>query len=66
MMRMDANSNLHPFLAQRLDAGPIRLTTIVHAFNYRVAVSAVPGGRKGAFWRIRTFRGVIKLLSCFR
>ena len=32
------SSNLHPFIAHRLDAGPIRLATITHAFNYRVAV----------------------------
>ena len=35
---MDATSILHPFSKHRLDAGPIRLTTIAHAFNYRVAV----------------------------
>ena len=35
---MDATSNLHPFLTHRLDSGPIRLATIAHAFNYRVAV----------------------------
>ena len=35
---VDATSNLHPFVMHRLDAGPIRLATIAHAFNYRVAV----------------------------
>ena len=35
---MDATSSLHPFFMHRLDIGPIRLTTIAHAFNYRVAV----------------------------
>ena len=32
-IRMDDNSTLHPS-----DAGPVRLMTIVHAFNYRMAV----------------------------
>ena len=35
---VDATSNLHPFVMHRLDAGPIRLATIAHAFNYWVAV----------------------------
>ena len=35
---MDVASNLHPFFTHRLDAGPMRLATIAHAFNYRVAV----------------------------
>ena len=38
VMLVDATSNLHPFFIHRLDAGPIRLATIAHAFNYRVAV----------------------------
>ena len=48
---VDATSNLHPYFTHRLDAGPIRLTMIAHAFNYRVAVlrdgvrSAVNVGR---------------------
>ena len=37
-MLVDATSILHPFSTHRLDAGPIRLTTIAHAFNYRMAV----------------------------
>ena len=46
-------SNLHPFFIHRLDAGPIRLAMIAHAFNYRVAVlrdgvrSAAHVGRSG-------------------
>ena len=28
----------HPFSAHKLDAGPIRLVTIAHAFNYWMAV----------------------------
>ena len=38
VLLVDATSNLHPFSTHQLDAGPIRLTTIAHAFNYRVAV----------------------------
>ena len=33
---VDTTINLHPFLVRRLDAGPIRLATIAHAFNYRL------------------------------
>ena len=29
---------LHPFFCHRLDVGPIHLTSIAHAFNYRIAV----------------------------
>ena len=29
---------LHPFSLHKLDAGPVRLMTIAHAFNYRMAV----------------------------
>ena len=32
------SNSLHPFFVHRLDVGPIRLTSIAHAFNYRVAV----------------------------
>ena len=35
---VDATSRLHPFYMHQLDVGPIRLTTIAHAFNYQVAV----------------------------
>ena len=38
ILLVDATSNLHPFFLHRLDAGHIRLATIAHAFNYRVAV----------------------------
>ena len=31
-------SVLHPYFPQKSDAGPIRLMTIAHAFNYRMAV----------------------------
>ena len=51
VLLVDATSNVHPYITHRLDAGPICLTTIAHAFNYRVAVlrdgvrSAVRVGR---------------------
>ena len=35
---MDAAISLHPFFMHQLDVGPIRLTTIAHAFNYRVTI----------------------------
>ena len=34
----DQVCNLHPFFVHRLDVGPICLTSIAHAFNYRIAV----------------------------
>ena len=38
VLLVDATSILHPFSTHRLDAGPIRLTTIAHAFNYCMVV----------------------------
>ena len=38
VLRVDAFCALHPFSLHKLDAGPIRLMTIAHAFNYRMAV----------------------------
>ena len=38
VIRVDVSCELHPFFVHRLDAGPMRLVTIAHAFNYRVAV----------------------------
>ena len=35
---LDASSVIHPFHVHKLDSGPVRLMTIAHAFNYRVAV----------------------------
>ena len=35
---MDSDHGLHPFSVNRLDAGLVRLASIVHAFNYHVAV----------------------------
>ena len=38
VLLVDTTSNLHPFFIHMLDAGPLRLATIAHAFNYQVAV----------------------------
>ena len=38
ILRSDGSCVLHPFTLHKLDAGPIRLMTIAHAFNYRMAV----------------------------
>ena len=37
-VRIDDTSILHPYFQQKSDAGPVRLMTIAHAFNYRMAV----------------------------
>ena len=37
-LRIDGACILHPFSVQKLDAGPVRLMTIAHAFKYRMAV----------------------------
>ena len=37
-LRIDDACVLHPFSVHTLDAGPVHLMTIVHAFNYRMAV----------------------------
>ena len=50
-MELDVSSVIHPFYVHKMDSGPVRLMTIAHAFNYRVAVlrdgvrSAVRVGR---------------------
>ena len=38
VIKIDDTSVLHPFFQQKSDAGPIRLMTIAHMFNYRMAV----------------------------
>ena len=49
--RIDSVCVIHPFYIHKMDSGPVRLMTIAHAFNYRVAVlrdgvrSAVRVGR---------------------
>ena len=48
---LDSSCVLHPFFVHKMDSGPVRLMTIAHAFNYRMAVlrdgvrSAVRVGR---------------------
>ena len=59
ILRIDGSCVLHPFTTHKLDAGPIRLLTIAHAFNYRMAV--LRDGVKSAF-RIRRSR---KAEACF-
>ena len=50
-LRIEDACALYPFSVHKLDAGPVRLMTIAHAFNYRMAVlrdgvkSAVHVGR---------------------
>ena len=38
ILRIDGSCVLHPFSLHKLDAGPIRLMTISHDFNYRMTV----------------------------
>ena len=51
VIRVDVSGDLHPCSMHKLDAGPVRLVTIAHAFNNRVAVlrdgvkSAIRDGR---------------------
>ena len=66
-IRMDDTSTLHPFSPHKSDAGPVRLMTIAHAFNYRMAIlrdgvkSAVRVARarkeEGCFCELRHFVG---------
>ena len=50
-VELDSSCVIHPFHVHKMDSGPVRLMTIAHAFNYRVAVlrdvvrSAVRVGR---------------------
>ena len=50
-VKIDSSCVIHPFYIHKMDSGPVRLMTIAHAFNYRVAVlrdgvrSAVRVGR---------------------
>ena len=68
MARIDDTSALHPFSSHKSDAGPVRLMTIAHAFNYRMVILRdgvkigcsgwqIPGRRKGASFRTQTFHG---------
>ena len=50
-VELDSSCVIHPFYVHKMDSGPVRLMTIAHAFNYRMAVlrdgvqSAVRVGR---------------------
>ena len=61
VLLVDTISILHPFSTHRLDAGPIRLTTIAHAFNYRMAV--LRDGVKSAACVGRSHRAEGRLLD---
>ena len=37
-VEIDSSCVIHPFCIHKMDSGPVRLMTIAHAFNYRVAV----------------------------
>ena len=51
LVEIDSSCVIHPFYIHKMDSGPVRLMTIAHAFNYRVAAlrdgvrSAVRVGR---------------------
>ena len=38
LVRIDDTHVLHPFFNNQFDAGPIHLSSVSHAFNYRIAV----------------------------
>ena len=38
VVEIDSSCVIHPFYIHKMDSGPVRLMTIAHAFNYRVAV----------------------------
>ena len=58
-LRIDDSSALHPFSLHKSDAGPVRLMTIAHAFNCRIAVL-----RDGVKWAVRVGRSR-KADGCF-
>ena len=37
-VELDSSCVIHPFHVHKMDSGPVRLMTIAHVFNYRVAV----------------------------
>ena len=47
---------IHPFYIHKMDSGPVRLMTIAHAFNYRMAVLR-DGVRSAVRVGIRELRG---------
>ena len=62
---IDVDHVLHPFFNHRLDVGPIHLTSIAHASNYRIAVlrdGAKQAARVGHSWRVaRQFLGDVDI-----
>ena len=61
VLLVDATVSLHPLFMNWLDVGPIHLTTIAHAFNYRVAV--LRDGFKSAAWVGRSGRAAERMLE---
>ena len=55
VVRIDDTSVLHPYFPKKSDAGPVRLMTIAHAFNYRMAV--LRNGMKSAVRVARAKKG---------
>ena len=37
-VQIDSSCVIHPFYIHKMDSGPVRIMTIAHAFNYRMAV----------------------------
>ena len=56
---IDSSCVIHPFYIHKMDSGAVRLMTIAHAFNYRVAVL-----RDGVRSAVRVGRS-IKTETCF-
>ena len=60
-LRIDDACALHPFSMHKLDAGPVRLMTIAHAFNYQMAV--LRSGVKSAVRVVRSWKAEGHFLS---
>ena len=60
VVRIYDTSVLHPYFPHKSDAGPVRLMTIAHVFNYRMAV--LQNGIKSAV-RVARARKVCFLLN---
>ena len=61
VLLVDTANSLHPFFLHRLDMGPLRLRSIAHAFNYRVAV--LRDGVKSAAWVGRSRKAAGRILQ---
>ena len=59
VVRIDSSCVIHPFYIHKMDSGPVRLMTIAHAFNYRVAIL-----RDGVWSAVRVGRSR-KAVTCF-